>query len=397
MDKADRVPEQDRMESLITALQASRQARLQLRAPQAGFNLFTVFGIESDESQHSRFLAWLLDANSGHGQGSTFLRAFADLCHLDIEPQTLKEYQVRLEHQDAESCIDVMVYRPKEFLIYVENKVYSPEGADQIDREFRDMRRVGHSLRVPAERQFAVFLTPEGRRPVSGDATHWRSVSYESIAAAFASLLPAVAQDKVRYVLQDWLDTISTFGNARGPVVSDKPVVGLELGVDQETAAAKTRLAQELVAFLSSLETELGKYDWWRQGWVFVREGVQVYITHQNWRARDDYPVRIGIWQFTPEHILGAEASPLLYVWSRDHGLARKLVEEIKSREKVLLGQLDRSSTGYVVKLGMSKCLPEDADGYVRAAQKQIVDFFVHYARVLGKLDRMIAEYLASI
>ena len=53
------------------------------------------------------------------------------------------------------------------------------------------MRRLGQALRVPQDRQFAVFLTPDGRSPTSSDSTRWQTVSYGAIYAEFSRLLPS--------------------------------------------------------------------------------------------------------------------------------------------------------------------------------------------------------------
>jgi len=140
------------------------------------------------------------------------MQAFADLCGLDLPPAALDRYAVRTECAGMESIIDVMVFRRREFLVYVENKILAPEGEDQVDREFRDMRRRGAALGVPVERQYAVFLTPGGRAPISGDPSRWRPVSYGGLAGAFADVLPSVSSDEVRVVLRHWIETVSRFG-----------------------------------------------------------------------------------------------------------------------------------------------------------------------------------------
>jgi hypothetical protein len=183
------------------------------------FNVFRLLGVRSDEMTHSAVLAWLLRAESGHGEGDKFMGAFAELCSLDIPDRLLDRYTVRTECVGAESIIDVMVVRRGEFLVYLENKVYAPEGHEQVDREFRDMRRLGASLKIPEHRQFAVFLTPHGRLPSSGDSTHWRTVSYGDLASAFAELLPSISTPKVKVLLHDWVDAVSTFGGTDELVV----------------------------------------------------------------------------------------------------------------------------------------------------------------------------------
>jgi len=179
---------------------------------EADFNVFALLGVKTDEVRHSRFLAWLLNSRSDHRQGNMFLRAFVDLCDIAIPPDVLNKYHVRTESSGSEAIIDIMACRRTEFLIYLENKILAPEGSNQVDREFRDMQRAGATLRVPEERQFAVFLTPDGRAPVSGDATRWITVSYREIAAEFDKLLPRITVGKVSFVLGDWIRTISAFG-----------------------------------------------------------------------------------------------------------------------------------------------------------------------------------------
>ena len=178
----------------------------------ATFNVFRLLGIDSDEVRHSTFLAWLLDARSGHHQGYVFLNAFVRSCLIDIPAHLLSEYHVRTEFSEVESIIDVLVYRKAEFLIYVENKVHSEEGIKQLDREFGDMQRLGSRLGIPQDRQYAVFLTPDGRKPSSGDPKCWRTLSYQQLKKSLEPLLPQITSDKVRFALEDWLEVIATFG-----------------------------------------------------------------------------------------------------------------------------------------------------------------------------------------
>jgi hypothetical protein len=206
--------QEKRLAGMTTFLKEFAEWDPERRARKVDFNLFSLFKIETDEVRHSRFLAWLLDARSGHGQGSMFLRAFVEACHLDIPLAALDRYRVQTEVSGIESIIDLSVTTRGAFVIYLENKILASEGLDQLNRELRDMRRVGRSLRVPRARQFAVFLTPEGRAPTSGDAAHWVSISYGQLARAFEKLLPEIENAKVRDVLQDWIEAILVFGGA---------------------------------------------------------------------------------------------------------------------------------------------------------------------------------------
>ena len=155
----------DRLASMEDFLSTFEQAHRRIWRTKVDFNLFSLLGIQTDEVRHSALLAWLLDPESGHGQGTLFMRLFTELCSVDLPDTAFHRYTVRTEFAGEESIIDVMVSAHAEFIIYVENKVLAAEGPDQVDREFRDLRRLGAALSVPRRHQYAVFLTPDGRRP----------------------------------------------------------------------------------------------------------------------------------------------------------------------------------------------------------------------------------------
>lgn len=108
------------------------------------------------------------------------------------------------------------MYRRGAFILYIENKVFASEGDEQIDREYQDMQRLGEALRVPKDRRFAVFLTPEGRPPMSGDVSMWRSVSYVDLADALRTVLQELPDGKVRSFVEDWTEIVREwrFNNA---------------------------------------------------------------------------------------------------------------------------------------------------------------------------------------
>jgi len=104
------------------------------------------------------------------------------------------------------------VCRPHDFLIYIEHKVWAAEGPGQVDREWRDLQRTGDANGVPADRRFAVFLTPGGGPPISGDPAPWLCLSHTRLADAFWAVLPDVSDAKVAAFVADWIETISEWG-----------------------------------------------------------------------------------------------------------------------------------------------------------------------------------------
>lgn len=220
-----------KMENLLETFDSRRNERIRRRVHRMGdfigkfsqlqqsldvqrirnFNILKILNISSDEVRHSFFLAWLLDSKSGHNQGFLFFNAFMQLCEIGINVDQPYSYTVKKEFSEIESTIDILIYRKSDFLVYIENKIYSAEGKDQCAREVRDMCRLGSRLLVPVERQYAVFLTPDGREPVTSDSDCWRTLSYHQLGLSFKQLMPQITLDKVRYILEDWLEVISNF------------------------------------------------------------------------------------------------------------------------------------------------------------------------------------------
>ncbi len=200
------------LEAIALFVRGFAKLRAQQDARRGGtFNLFKILEGGSRETRYSSMLAWLVDPRLGHGQAALFVNALADACGLGLPEELLEDCRVRTEFPGHEAVIDLMIYRRGELLIYIENKLEAAEGPDQLNREFRDMCRQGRVLGVPESRQFAVFLTPDGRRPTSGDPAVWRTLSYPRLANSLRSVLPQVHNQKVVAVLQDWLDTLASW------------------------------------------------------------------------------------------------------------------------------------------------------------------------------------------
>jgi len=179
--------------------------------PEDEINILKILDVDANELLHSSFIAWLIDRRASHSQGNVFFKAFLDACEINLLPKSLDSYRVWKERAEMESIIDIMVFRKGSFLIYIENKISSPEGIDQCNREFRDMRRIGLRLNIRTEDQYAVFLTPEGRKPQTGDIANWNPVSYKALHKSINNILPNINHEKVKYYIEDWLDLISSF------------------------------------------------------------------------------------------------------------------------------------------------------------------------------------------
>jgi len=167
----------------------------------------------------------------------------------------------------------------------------------------------------------------------------------------------------------------------------------------QDILEAHRQLRREFSQLLFSLESELGKNDWWQDGWVFVKyQDVQVYISHRNWLVDDTHLVWIGVERFAPENLFGPEAGPELYVWVSGgrYDFAQQLAERIAAGEHEVVGEIDLRASGYVVRESVRTFLPEEAEEFVPVVRKQILDFFCHYAKVIWSFDALIRDYVET-
>lgn len=146
------------------------------------FNLLDVMNLTGSEIRHSMVLAWLLDHNIAklgtHAQGNLGFRLFLEKCDLPVCYADCK-YWVRREVAGDESIVDLEVASRGKFLIHIENKIWSSEGAAQTDREWYDLCRRAADLSVDLAHMHGLFLTPHGTRAKN---PNFRSVTWGRIA-----------------------------------------------------------------------------------------------------------------------------------------------------------------------------------------------------------------------
>jgi hypothetical protein len=389
-----------RMGDFVTAFQEQAD-RLRKSRP-ARFNVFSMFKVGTDEVSHSAFLAWLLDARGSHRQGNLFLKAFLDACRPIPSLTVPDEYRVQTEYSGLASVVDILVYRAGQFVLYIENKTASPDTPGQSDREFSDMRRLGARHDIPPDSQIAVYLTPQGRQPPGAHAREWRTAAYADVGEVFDKVLPLVTEDKVRFIIDDWLDTVQAFGGVwRQRMATHFSEESIFIARHWDTVVdilrAKAQLESELSNLLLSVEAELKDLKWWDEGWVFEpyhKDPSQFYIANQNWRIGDERVLWLGVYHFDSEHIFGSDPPPQLYVrvGEQHEDLQQVLGEEISK------GGYTLEPGYYFVGRALPKCLMEEeaVREYPDLVRRQIVDFLDHYVQLLMQLEDTIRRYVAD-
>ena len=171
------------------------------------FSILDVLGVGADEVRHSCILAWLINPKSRHGRGAEFLGAFLEAASISVDEDVLHDCRIFTEYPGQESIIDIMVCAQGRFLLFIENKILSPEGPDQLNREHRDLLRLAVALRIPLPGIHGVFLTPTGVLPRTGDRQFWIPLSYGTLADRFEMAAGPIGSTKLGMVATDLVET----------------------------------------------------------------------------------------------------------------------------------------------------------------------------------------------
>jgi hypothetical protein len=161
----------------------------------AEFNIFEILGMQTRETRHSAFLAWLLDPAGNHGLGDYFSRRFLRLVArgarldnlsaitaFDVDAWGLGDIVVDRERHN----VDILITSEADgFVCAIENKIFSEEHSGQLGRYRTIIER-----EYPDLRPLYVFLTVDGDRPVEeADAANYVPISYTDIADLLIKVL----------------------------------------------------------------------------------------------------------------------------------------------------------------------------------------------------------------
>jgi hypothetical protein len=159
----------------LEALQADAAELERIESLLNRFNVFEAIGFVGQELMHSRFLAFLLDPQQSHGLGNSFLEAFLRLVSkpakgasrpcLDLtRSEELYRTRVRTEVYTGDGRIDILLINEAGgWATIIENKVWTTEHHDQLDRYYRFVKVTNPSWQI-----LSVYLTPFGQAPTHG-------------------------------------------------------------------------------------------------------------------------------------------------------------------------------------------------------------------------------------
>ena len=188
------------------------------------FNLLELLDLTGKEIRHSMILAWLLDHDltrlGTHAQGNLGFRLFLTELRLPSE-YACPPYWVRREVEREESRVDIEIASRGRFLIHIENKVFSVEGADQTGREWRDAKRRAAELGVPDSALHALFLTRDNS---TARDPHFRSFTWGQVARVLDAFVAAAKPPDVKVFCTHYAKALRMF------VISDTQTKETEHG-----------------------------------------------------------------------------------------------------------------------------------------------------------------------
>jgi hypothetical protein len=190
------------------------------RVSAPAYNIFRVPRVEHDEENtHSRFLADLLNPHGSHGQGHLFLQAFLNRCHekqgllgLADEAYGLPWF-IDTEVDTQQGRVDLVITCQRAgYLAAVENKIFAAEQERQIIRYHEWLESRSHTY----ARRCLIFLTPDGRQPVTAGGCQCVALSYRrDVSQILRATLSKLTAANLRAVIAQYLDVIENLISGR--------------------------------------------------------------------------------------------------------------------------------------------------------------------------------------
>lgn len=175
------------------------------------FNIFRALNVQRKETVlHTPMLAHLLDPSAAHGQGLLFLRCFFHIVRQqknavlpDVSMAAGHWMVLREFYIAGVGIIDLLIENPgKKCIIVIENKIDAHDHSGQLHKYQRwvDITRPDYQWRQ------LIYLTPNGREPMSDTVDSWLCLSHRRHISQFlVEALADVKPPSVRAIVQQYV------------------------------------------------------------------------------------------------------------------------------------------------------------------------------------------------
>jgi hypothetical protein len=182
-------------------------------------NFFKITGIDSQEIKHSNTIAWFFDPLGSHNLGSLFFQRFiAQLFeekqdyfndqNINILELLLSDLDDMEVIRERENDIDILLKSKRnQFIICIENKVWSGLGDKQLDKYYEYIIEKYPSY----NKKIFILISPSGYE-VPGDKSKylekWTASSYENIVKILRSISELNIEQKIKYIIEDYIELL---------------------------------------------------------------------------------------------------------------------------------------------------------------------------------------------
>lgn len=361
------------------------------------YNVLDVIGVKKKELIFSRILAWLLNENAEHEHQNEFLISFLAELNISVDSSIYTGYSVQTEYMEQESRIDICIYKPKTFLIFIENKTVSEERTNQLRDEYKSMTRLRKRLKVPKDACFLIFLTPTGRDPVTDTSGKWYTMDFICLATAIKKVINKKTNLKTKDFISDIIDWYHKMSEEKMNDFTHEDIFLINNNKDiKRIIRANENLQSKLILRLENQISRLVKKE---DNWIVKPVGrTQRYVVHKEWVINGKDVVWIGVERFTVERLFYNDSLsfPIFYVWvyKEDRVLVDSLRKLLKN-EKGVIGKIEEEGTGnaYVVKHNFEKLLLDELPNIDSIIEKRIDKFFTFYMKFADSIKNTLDVY----
>lgn len=191
------------------------------------FNIFKLLKLEGAETTlHSTFLAELMDPNGSHGYENLFLKAFIRRLNEELNLDLKEDFQLIGDWVKKEKYISPVNFQREEgglldifihtdqFVIGIENKIFSVDGYLQLER----YRNYLNSIKKEQAPAVLLYLTLDGKLSTSDSLTFeddYYCLSYEKFVLNWIEECHSISSDSpiLRETLKQYIITIQYLTN----------------------------------------------------------------------------------------------------------------------------------------------------------------------------------------
>jgi hypothetical protein len=237
-----------------------------------------IFRRSYDENFISDYLAFIIDPER-NGVGVAPLKAVLAACGIDYDEKYLEKALIHREYSLGNGRIDLLIECGDDFLVGIENKIFSPEGDNQTTYYSQKMVELFSEVSY-----HLIFLTREGKQAISNE---FIPISYSKLLSALRNIpVDNTIEPRAHFFWNDFLEHLEVYIMAKNPdqfEFSDKAILYLDnyAMIDDLTTTFR-REWDQVIAFLERRLINHLSENQWKTVFLPRSNYQQVFKPHWN-------------------------------------------------------------------------------------------------------------------